>query len=357
MRRPTSSRSSRSSGFTLVELLVVIAIIGVMVGLLLPAVQSAREAARRMQCSNNMKQLGLAIHNYHSSFKMFPANIGSQTDAGSPYRGASWLVQILPQMEQSPLYEKLTFVDTDFSTQDAVNRNWEVLDEAIVPGFNCPSNPMQNYRDNNANGATTAIGAPDTYKTQIVDYVGVAGYYYTPGIRQGDSTWQPGGRSDGSRNTWTGYGWMQDAGIIGINNSKYRNPKFASILDGTSQTIAVGEHSAEMPHADKTRTDSRPSSHAGGAWNAGPSNWLWGGGGWTANITVPRWPINSIYSGNYTQLYGYTLHNGFRSNHVGGAMFTMGDGAVKFITDSIDFDDVFMAMNGRNDRFVYQYEF
>ncbi|MFG0265107.1 MAG: DUF1559 domain-containing protein [Rhodopirellula sp. JB055] len=354
MRRPLSFRSSRSSGFTLVELLVVIAIIGVMVGLLLPAVQSAREAARRMQCSNNMKQLGLAVHNYHSAFNMFPANIGAQA-SGNPNRGASWLVQILPQMEQSAIYDKLTFVGTDFSTQDGVNQNWEILDDAIVPGFNCPSNPMQNYRDNNANALTTAFGSPDSYKTQIVDYVGVAGYYYTPGVRQGESGWQPGSRSDGSRNVWTGYGWMQDAGIIGINNSKYRNPKFASILDGTSQTIAIGEHSAEMPHADGTRSDSRPSSHAGGAWNAGPAfhGWL----GWTANITVPRWPINSIYSGNYTQLYGYTLHNGFRSNHVGGAMFTMGDGSVRFVTDSIDFDDVFMAMNGRNDRFVYDQEF
>ncbi|TWU67458.1 hypothetical protein V7x_30320 [Crateriforma conspicua] len=350
----TKRRLSRSSGFTLVELLVVIAIIGVLVGLLLPAVQGAREAARRMQCSNNMKQLGLALHNYHSAFKVFPANVGAKA-SGNPNRGASWLVQILPQIEQSSLYDKLTFVDTDFSTQDGANRNWEVLDDAIVPGLNCPSNDLPNFRENTANGPTQALGAPEVYMTQVVDYVGVIGYYFTPGKRSGDAGYTPGARSDGSRNVWTGYGWMQDAGVLGIHNSKFRNTRFASIIDGTSNTIAIGEHSAEMVHADGNRTDSRPSSHAGGAWNAGPAfhGWL----GWTANITVPRWPINSIYSGNYTQRYGYTLHNGFRSNHPGGAMFTMGDGSVQFITDSVDFDDVFMAMNGRNDRYSYNQEF
>ena len=86
-------------GFTLVELLVVIAIIGILVGLLLPAVQAAREAARRMSCQNNLKQLGLAMHNYHDAFRSFPGNVGSLE--GDPQMGASWLVMILPQLEQT----------------------------------------------------------------------------------------------------------------------------------------------------------------------------------------------------------------------------------------------------------------
>ncbi len=338
------------AGFTLVELLVVIAIIGVLVGLLLPAVQSAREAARRMSCSNNLKQIGLAMHNYHSTFNVFPSNMGSLAP-GIPTRGSSWLVQILPQMEQTAIYEKLTFIGTDFSTQDGVNRNWDVLQQASVPGYNCPSNPMERERVNNANALTRTFGSPTTYKTQIADYVGNVGYYHTPGTRQGDPRWTPGGRSDGSRNVWTGYGWMQDAGVIGINNSMYKNPRFASITDGTSQTIAAGEHSNFMKDANgTTQYDSRPSSHAGGAWNAGPAfhGWL----GWTANVTASRYPINSIYSGNSTQRFGYTLHNGYRSAHIGGAMFTMADGSVRFVTDSIDFGDIFMAMSGRNDSFV-----
>jgi len=91
----------RSTGFTLVELLVVIAIIGVLVGLLLPAVQSAREAARRMQCQNNLKQLGLAMHNYESTFRAFPMNDGS--------RGYSPQARILPQMEQGNVQDLLNF--------------------------------------------------------------------------------------------------------------------------------------------------------------------------------------------------------------------------------------------------------
>ena len=115
-----SRRQNR--GFTLVELLVVIAIIGILVGLLLPAVQAAREAARRMQCSNNLKQMGLALHNYHDTFNRFPGN--TATPQGSQQLGASWLVKILPQLEQSAAFNQLVWIDTDFSDRTGVNRNW-----------------------------------------------------------------------------------------------------------------------------------------------------------------------------------------------------------------------------------------
>ena len=112
MQRASSSRS----GFTLVELLVVIAIIGILVGLLLPAVQAAREAARRMSCSNNFKQIGLAIHNYHSAFKQLPTN-GTGTRRTPATRNAtqdcnrlflSWLVPILPNLEQQGLWDQIS---------------------------------------------------------------------------------------------------------------------------------------------------------------------------------------------------------------------------------------------------------
>jgi len=344
MRDFRQGRTNGRHAFTLVELLVVIAIIGVLVGLLLPAVQAAREAARRMSCSNNLKQVGLAVHNYHDTFLRFPGNVG--TPNGSNRRGASWLTMILPQMEQGPAFQRMTFVDTDFNGNGSgVNRNWEVMSQLRVPGYNCPSNPMERLRNQTTSAGTRALGAPNTYQVQIPDYVGNVGYFFSPGTGQ-----TPGARNGGNRNVWTGYGWMQDAGLISIWNEEFFGSKMANVTDGTSHTILAGEHSNYMIQANGTRQDARPGRGPGGAWAAGPCfhEWL----GWTMNITVPRWPINSLYSGNYTQAWTSTLHNGYRSAHVGGAMFVMGDGSVRFTSDSIDFDDTFMAMSGRDDGFV-----
>ena len=107
-----TARCVRRKGFTLVELLVVIAIIGILVALLLPAVQAAREAARRMSCQNNLKQLGIALHNYHDTNKKFPAGMqfygpgNNSADRGKNYR-ANWIIAILPYFEQQPLYDTL----------------------------------------------------------------------------------------------------------------------------------------------------------------------------------------------------------------------------------------------------------
>ncbi len=125
------SRSLRA-GFTLVELLVVIAIIGILVGLLLPAVQAAREAARRTQCTNNLKQLGLALHNYHDTHKRFPFGSGGTTPpSGSP--GYSAVALMLPFMEQTPLWNQINF---QLPLTDAVNTPARLTN---VPGFLCPS--------------------------------------------------------------------------------------------------------------------------------------------------------------------------------------------------------------------------
>ncbi|MCD0458478.1 DUF1559 domain-containing protein [Roseiconus lacunae] len=356
-KRSARGRQTRPA-FTLVELLVVIAIIGIMVGLLLPAVQAAREAARRMQCSNNMKQIGLAIHNYHSQFKQMPANHGLRTDliAGqTPPSGPSWMTVILPQLEQSAAAEKLNFSGTDFS-EDSVypNRNWEVMSQTQVPTYNCPSSALERYRFQETSQATRDFDpdAPDSYDVQIPDYVATVGYYNPPGSNV--FSWD---RYYAGKATWS-WGWLQDDGYISMLNNKFRERRFSSILDGLSNTIAVGEHGSELQHFDGTREDSRPGRGPGGFWAARPMHFAWSAyHGKTANVTVPRYPNNSLYSGNWTQNGEHTLHNGFRSQHSGGVMFLLGDGSVRFITDSIDFDNIFTALNGRADHYNFDQSF
>lgn len=343
--------SPRRRAFTLVELLVVIAIIGILVGLLLPAVQAAREAARRMSCQNNLKQLGLAVHNYHDTHRKFPGNVGA--DANLKQKGASWIVMIMPFMEQTAAYNQLVWVDTDFNDSSdpyasgghIINRNWAVMSKLKIPSLSCPSSPLDRVRIQTASAETKGLGAPDTYEIQIPEYVANIGYYFEPGSRK-----TPGARSDGGKNVWTGFGWMQDAGLITIWNARYAGAKMSSVTDGTSNTIMLGEHSDYMHKTDGKTSDTRPGRGPGGMWSAGPGypKWL----GWTNNVTAPRYPINCLNIGNYTQEWWTTLHNGYRSAHTGGVLFSFGDGSVHFISENIDFNNTYMGLCGRNDGWV-----
>ena len=126
----------RSAAFTLVELLVVITIIGILIALLLPAVQAAREAARRMQCGNNLKQIGLALHNYHAAKNALP--LGS-----IPNGSSTWAMLILPQMEQQGIYNMINFNMPVFDNTTAVNgfTNVQVAATTRIPAYTCPSDP------------------------------------------------------------------------------------------------------------------------------------------------------------------------------------------------------------------------
>ena len=119
------SRRKPGRGFTLVELLVVIAIIGILVALLLPAVQAAREAARRMSCNNNLKQLALSAHNYHDTYKVFPSSANHRDPAPRPSNGFSWIAKVLPFLEQGPLHDTLDFNRSlKNGTPTDPNTNW-----------------------------------------------------------------------------------------------------------------------------------------------------------------------------------------------------------------------------------------
>ncbi|QDT14424.1 DUF1559 domain-containing protein [Alienimonas californiensis] len=340
--RPANASGGSREGFTLIELLVVIAIIAILVSLLLPAVQQAREAARRSQCQNNLKQLGLALHNYHSTYKIFPGNVRQNT---SPVqKGASWIAQILPQLDQAAAFEQMTFVDTTFVTQDGQpDRNWELRSKLWIGALRCPSNPLDETITATNQSATVALGAPATMPVQASDYVGISGAYYLP-----DTTTIPQGAIN------TNYGYMMYVGSIIPWNSQNKKVSIAKFRDGTTNTIAVGEHSDYLTDAAGNRKDLRPCTHAGAGALANGGG-LHAAGGWTQNLTSPRFAINHI-GGTTTGADSrpYEHHLGIRSAHSGGAMVAMADGSVQFMSETMDVNKVLMALCNREDGVVVE---
>jgi prepilin-type N-terminal cleavage/methylation domain-containing protein/prepilin-type processing-associated H-X9-DG protein len=365
----------RPSGFTLIELLVVIAIIAILIGLLLPAVQKVREAAARMKCSNNLKQLGLAIHNYHDTYQHIPrggtAGFGpgvdekgwgnwtgwGQWDRWDSDRG-SWIFQILPQLEQQPLFDLAppldgTVIDplgTNYGTftGNLLNDGWDAkrglirdqLHHSKMPIIRCPSDPYNPQATISSYGLTygpqCAIGpcGYNPFQTYCQDYG-----LHPPG--------QPGGfvglPEPTNPNYW-GYGWSPDHGnewsdannLRGVGNRLGIYVNFAMVTDGLSNTIFVGEG---LPDQHDHLTNF--------AW------WHFNGGG--AHCTTIQ-PINyrsdtpnstwcspaEHYRGNWNVSWG------FKSKHSGGANFLFGDGHVYFVAQTIT-HKTYQLLGCRND--------
>jgi len=317
---------ARRPAFTLVELLVVIAIIGVLIALLLPAVQAAREAARRAQCSNNLKQIGLALHNYHSALGCFPfrqgGTVGSTDWNGNQSRLSGWVL-LLSYMEQAPLYQTITSGGT--ANGNAVPpwgpRPWRYEYEpwrAQVPGLLCPSD-------------SGGYGKPnDTSEAAI----GRTNYHFS----SGDSIANINSTSP------------QPRGIFG----KWTGTRIAHIADGTSNTIAVGERivfqtASSVKGGTAYNVTGSPlicvgkvasnglyttsevfggNYGAGRRWNDGAT--LFGG---FNTVLPPNSP--SCANGNSTQHEAGGLYSA-SSRHPGGAGVLLADGAVRFISETID---------------------
>ncbi|EAQ78048.1 DUF1559 domain-containing protein [Blastopirellula marina] len=332
---------SRNRGFTLVELLVVIAIIGVLIALLLPAVQQAREAARRMSCSNNLKQMALAAHIYHDTNQSLPpAGFGEGSTPEGWARKASWMVRIMPGLELSAAYDAAPMVNSSFDLVDAdwgaPAKHWQVASTLRASVFNCPSSPLPTVHSYPTNGPTQALGAPEEVEVQISDYAGNGGTAYLGGTLS-DHPHQFGGYG----------GWHCDNGVISLalrdppTGQSFDNsiPSFKSIIDGLSNTIMLGEQSNFHQANTTGEQDSRTSSAQGGLWSCASgtaSNRI-------ANHVVTRFPIN--YSGTAWQAQGSWWEHfaswnntAFRSAHPGGAQFAMADGSVRFISETVRFE-------------------
>lgn len=333
-------------GFTLVELLVVIAIIGVLIALLLPAVQQAREAARRMQCSNNLKQLGLAIHNYHDTHLEFPpAGIGEWSATSGWARQASWFVRVMPFMEQKAAYDTVSVPDSTFDNLSAgwaaPTRGWRAMHEGRIDSLWCPSSPLPRTQAYPTSSATQSLGAPAEIEIQISDYAGNSGCAIVGGTT-----------SDNSAGSFVWGGYIADNGVLPVywrgSGAPYGNSGvgFHKLTDGSSNTIAVGEQSNFHDQVN----DYRASLVNGGLWSCGTGTHSSGLG----NYVVTNFPINALSMGWVGKAPGWGLttakfnNTAYRSAHPGGAQFTLADGSTRFIPETIDFA-TYTALMDRND--------
>ena len=319
--RKTDGRGERP-GFTLIELLVVIAIIAILIGLLLPAVQKVREAAARMQCSNNLKQMGLALHAYHDANNALPP--GGTPDPGQGGWGSSWMVFILPYIEQNNIYQK--FVFTGVSGWNG-NTNYDVVNNIKIPVYRCPSSPLP----------LTTNGTPNSQNLEVVTYVGISGAVNGLIPNYTESRTDTGGSGTGCCQ-----GGISSAGGFLFPSS---HVKLTDISDGTSNTIMVSEQGDFITTTDGAKN----------AWNAGQAN------GWLIGATPGTPPNYNSGSDNRTfQMttirYGLDQKTGWtpggncggqgvcqnsgdniplNSTHTGGVNSLFGDGSVHFLSDGI----------------------
>jgi len=335
VKRKVHARCGKpEQAFTLVELLVVIAIIGVLVGLLLPAVQAAREAARRMQCSNNIKNVALAIHNFHDSNKHLPFDIvgtfgteiyrlpGGGTEPATPSKyftgnnknGKGWIVDILPQLEQQAMYDgmKLGFDDPGTANMNFIagtlgGRGMGRLEireliQRQLPVLTCPS-------DSSAVPTAGMFPWPLSVEVAITSYKGVAGDTAV-------------GETFGYDGLWTDeeFGTVPDCfETLGCNGlfwkMGYYDPiPFKRITDGLSNTFMIGESVAERdPHS-----------------SAYMSEGDWASCNMQFNYSSPSDLITLRATLEWADV------RGFRSLHPGGGNFAMADASVRFVNEGID---------------------
>jgi prepilin-type N-terminal cleavage/methylation domain-containing protein/prepilin-type processing-associated H-X9-DG protein len=362
-------RFSRLRGFTLVELLVVIAIIGLLVGLLLPAVQAAREAARRMQCGNNLKQMGLGIHNFAAATRDRVPMLGEAEEGGH------WTAFILPYVEQNQVFERLSFDTVNWATgagvanpninsTNAVERQIAAC-ELRIPLYRCPSSTAP---------PGCVHGSVEQPPWFVLDrapcnYLGVVTGLqpndwrpaYGWGSRPKMST-QPNGtptlgveQLDGMmitrpRGTQNASGKWANR----IKNGGFGGVKFADVTDGLSNTLMIGEAEPDPQLAALAPSQENANSGVKDHWAIGGDSfdcwegldWSEMGGSTAVRINYRRPDPNVIPLTDSSPEWG-AYEVSFGSRHTGGANFVRGDGSVIFLSENID-ALVYSALGTRN---------
>ena len=305
---------AKSQGFTLIELLVVIAIIGILVGMLFPAIQAVREAARRTSCSNKIRQLTLAVHNYESNLKKFPP--------GWDTRGWTWSTFALPYIEQENLYSTLDPSDFFFGNWDAPNGPNTAAAGTHIETYRCPTSPIKKNFD-------SYNGIPDRAPTE---YRGNAGRLAT---------------SDDTSTMVTGTKSLEMVDLDGLFFG-CSEINFEDIVDGSSNTIMIAESSTDpdfvkdgqgMDHWPVGSTQIDPCLCDGGTAGTEFSEVV-GTGFYQMNLRFRR-PDAS----------GYAMEQSFGSYHPGGVNFCFADGSTRHLSEQIDLT-IYSALFSRNGREV-----
>jgi prepilin-type N-terminal cleavage/methylation domain-containing protein len=317
-------RPSRAKGFTLIELLVVIAIIAVLIALLLPAVQQAREAARRTQCKNNMKQMGLALHNYHDNFNVFPPALlnSGRYNAPTYFTGTNvvlntpgWIF-LLPYVDQAPAYGQYTFGACSSASSpygitvggsDATNVGVTGMNLSML---NCPSHPAAGQQ------SSQSVNTPSDF-------------YSRNQARRSSYAFSTGSFTDYSAPHWQNISDIRQGAFGNSGAAQLRD-----MTDGSSNSILVGEC---WGGNNKTSTSYGPWGMSGthtcchGYTPSGSSTALTSA---TVAAYSPDWGINRPYQGSaLKQTYAWV----FNSGHTGGAQFLLGDGTVRFLSENMDY--------------------
>lgn len=330
----------RRRAFTLIELLVVIAIIAILVAILLPAVQQAREAARRANCKNNLKQLGIAMHNYHDAYMTFPGspmacvedaspNTGTNND-GKCWEGWSGLAMILPYIEEQALYEQANF---DWYWDNTAPHNNRPVNRTSISGFLCPSDSFEGSKPRGDSGPVSYMlsGGP-TSSWSVTP---------TPGFFGLRSSVQLRDVKDGSSNTIL-IGESQIGDNAGdMTSVVFRNSSAGDltstglpsnrVFDGSQaniQRILDYHNACRLPVEDGTYSAHADDDDAGRFWASGRQMW----GPWINTLMPPNTPVICDNDTSVTE----TRVKSASSWHPGGAQATMGDGSVRLIADSID---------------------
>lgn len=330
------ARPRNPRAFTLIELLVVIAIIAVLIALLLPAVQQAREAARRSTCKNNLKQLGLAVANYEDSAKQYPCTIfevnGPQT--WWEHEKGTYLVHLLPYVDQGPLYKQIDFKNpaSDPAGRPRIDdqpRSGKKFRNYLIPAYICPTDPNPNNSDGGDRMKTNYAGSMGNQRMDNL-FGGVCNDLANRAIYGPAAPSAPGNLFGGGG---AGHGNTQNpSDTSGVFSRINFGAKISQISDGGSQVIMMGEI---VPNCG---------DHSRNGWYHWNAPWI-------ATTAPLNYPIKCVYESGWSDAVGsangpathcnhwqnWTTSQGFKSRHKGGAHFVFCDGAVRFLSENITY--------------------